>query len=86
MPRGVASATTSAGCEMSLAPVAAGRSSASATATQPQPVQTSAIRSGDRDRKPLLHRLHDQLGGRARNQDVAGDFDSRPQNSRTPTM
>ena len=57
----------------------AGRSCASATATQPLPVQTSAIASGARPiGKQLQHRLDDQLGLRARNQDVRRHFERQP--------
>ena len=59
--------------------VAVGRSWAIATATQPQPVQTSAIDSGtDAIRKQLLHRLDDQLGRRAGNQHVGRHLELEP--------
>jgi hypothetical protein len=81
-------ATASASGEMSLATtVAPGRSWATATATQPHPVHTSAIRQrrvavGEE----LERRFDDQLGGRPWNQDVRVDFELQPQNSRCPTM
>ncbi len=67
--------------------VAVGRSCASATATQPQPVQTSAIANGT-DRSGNSSWIDSTISSVAgRGISTSGvTSSSRPQNSRTPTM